>query len=260
MLRKIWQISLVVLTLVPSVVLGQITERRVEYRSGNQPMVGFLFTDETKEPKPAIIIFSDWMGIGDFAKTRAKELVSIGYRAFVADVYGGGLQAKDSQEAGALATKFKADRPLMRARAQAAFDLLSKDPLIDAKRIGVIGFCFGGTAALELARNGAPLAGLVSFHGGLGTPDPTLAKHIRTRLLILHGADDPFVPPAEVAAFQKEMKDASIPYQFVSYAGAVHAFTNPAAGDDNSKGAAYNEKAAKNADHEMKTFFEQTLG
>jgi dienelactone hydrolase len=137
--------------------------------------------------------------------------------------------------------------------------VLKKHPLTDPQRIAAIGYCFGGTTVLELARSGAELKGVVSFHGGLGSPTPADARNIQCKVLVLHGADDPFVPAAEVAGFEKEMRDAKVDWQLVSYGGAVHSFTDWNAGNDNSKGAAYNEKADQRSWVAMKAFFEEVL-
>lgn len=239
-----------------SLVNAEIVEKKIQYSQGGTNLIGYEYFDsELTDPSPGVLVFSDWMGIGEFAKERAKELVDSGYRAFVVDIYGDGKQAKDQTEAEQLAAKFKADRPLLRERGKAALDTFLKDPLVDRKRVGAIGFCFGGTAELELARTGAPLKAIVSFHGGLETPDKSLAKNIKAQLLILHGADDPLVKPEEVAAFEDEMRKAGVNWELTKYSGAVHAFTNPDAGNDNSKGVAYNKLASERAYGAMNEFF-----
>ena len=146
---------------------------------------------------------------------------------------------------------------MLRSRANAAFNVLKSHELTDQKKTAAIGYCFGGTTVLELARSGADIAGVVSFHGGLDTPTPGDAKNIKAKVLAQHGADDPFVKPQEVAAFQEEMRNAGIDWYFVSYGNAVHSFTNPEAGNDPKKGAAYNEKADKRSWKAMKSFFKE---
>jgi dienelactone hydrolase len=148
---------------------------------------------------------------------------------------------------------------LLRARAQAALDEILKLKFVNPKKVVAIGYCFGGTTALELARSGAPLVGTVSFHGGLATPTPEDAKNIKGKVLVLHGADDPYVPAKEVADFKEEMKKAKVKMDFVAYKGAVHAFTIPEAGNDNSKGAAYNAEADKKSWVEFQKFLKKTL-
>jgi dienelactone hydrolase len=233
-----------------------VKTRTIEYRDGDQLCEGVLAWDDAARGKrPAVVVVHDWMGVGDETVRRTRMLAELGYVALAADIYGKGTRPKDTKEAGALAGKYKGDLPLLRSRARAAFDALAKEPNVDVSKVFAIGYCFGGTTALELARSGAPLAGTVSFHGGLGTKDPADAKNVRGAVLVLHGADDPWVPPAEVAAFQKEMSDAKVDWQMVSYSGAVHAFTNPAAGSDPSKGAAYDSRADRRSWEAMKAFF-----
>jgi dienelactone hydrolase len=234
-----------------------IKSKTVDYTANGASMEGYVAYDAAKKaPVPGILIVHDWMGLGKFSTDKADELAKQGYVAFAVDIYGKGVRAKTTEEAGKLAMKFKDDRNLLRARVKAAFDKLTAMPEVDAKRIVVMGYCFGGTTALELARSGAPVVGTVSFHGGLGTPTPQDAKKINGRVLVMHGADDPFVPPAEVEAFKDEMNKANVKMEFVPYSGAVHSFTNPAAGNDNSKGAAYNA----DADRQSWAAFQKFLG
>ncbi len=169
-----------------------------------------------------------------------------------------GVRPKNAEEAAKEATKYRSDRGLLRQRVAAALDELKKNPNVDEKRIAAIGYCFGVTAVLELARSGAPIAGVVTFHGGLDTPKPDDAKDIKAKVLVLHGADDPLVPAAQVAAFTEEMRKGSVDWQMIFYADAVHSFTKPAAGTDKSKGNAYNEKADKRSWEAMKSFFKKS--
>jgi dienelactone hydrolase len=225
----------------------------VEYKQGDTTLEGYLAGDTGK--RPGVIIVHDWMGPGKFSTAKADELAKLGYVALAADIYGKGVRPANPKEAGEQAGKFKNDRALLRARVLAALDVLKNNKHVDPKRIAAIGYCFGGTTVLELARSGADIAGVVSFHGGLDTPAPGDAKNIKCKVLVLHGADDPNVPPAQVAAFEKEMTEAGVDWQLIKYSGAVHAFTNPEAGHDNSKGAAYNERADKRSWEATKQFF-----
>jgi dienelactone hydrolase len=235
---------------------GQHVET-VEYKDGDVVLAGYLAYDNALPGKrPGVLVVHDLTGHNAFARKRAEQLAELGYVAFALDMYGKGVQAKDLKDAAAKASVFKDNRALMRSRAGLGLDVLKTNPRVDPQRIAAIGYCFGGTTALELARGGADLAGVVSFHGGLGTPHPADAKSIKCRLLILHGADDPFVPAKEVAAFEQEMKSAGVDYRLVKYPGAVHSFTNPAAGSDNSRGTAYNATADKESWQEMRNFFD----
>jgi len=197
------------------------------------------------------------MGLTDYEKHRAEMLAKLGYVAFCADIYGKGIRPKTTQQAGALATRYKTNRPLLRARVNAALDALYHQPLADSKRVAAIGYCFGGTTVLELARSGANIAGVVSFHGGLDSPTPADGKNIHCKILVCHGADDPTMKPADIAAFESELRDANVDWQLIKYGGAVHSFTQPGAGNDNSKGAAYNEKADRRSWQAMKEFLDE---
>jgi dienelactone hydrolase len=205
------------------------------------------------------LVAHQWKGLTAYERKRAEMLAKLGYAVFCADIYGKGVRADNPQDAAKLAGKYKGDRPLLRARVNAAFDQLKKQALVDPKRMAAIGYCFGGTTVLELARSGADVAAVVSFHGALATPEPGDAAKIKGKVLALHGADDPFVPPAEVAGFEEEMRKAKVDWQLVAYGGAVHSFTDWNAGNDNSKGAAYHEKADHRSWEAMKTFFAEVL-
>lgn len=235
-----------------------VVTKTIEYRDGNTVMEGFVaYDDALAGRRPGILVVHDWMGFGAFSNNKAVELARLGYTAMAVDIYGKDVRPQNTDQAGQLIGIYKSDRPLLRRRILAAFETIKSEPSVDSSKIAVMGFCFGGTTALELARSGAAIKGVVSFHGGLNTPTPADAKNIKARILALHGADDPFVPVDEVAGFEKEMNDAHIDWQLVKYSGAVHAFTNPAAGNDNSKGAAYNEKADRRSWIAMKDFFEE---
>lgn len=238
---------------------AEIKESAVEYKAGDVACEGWHAYDASKEGKrPAVLIIHQWTGLSENEKMRARMLAELGYNVFAADVYGKGVRPQPPA-AGQEAGKYKGDRALYRARLTAALEVLRKDERTDSSKIGAIGYCFGGTGVLELARSGAEVKGVVSFHGGLGSPTPQDAKSIKGEVLVCHGADDPFVPAAEVEAFHKEMKDAGVKYDFVGYPGAVHAFTQKGAGNDNSKGAAYNVEADTKSWEAMKTFFAKVL-
>lgn len=237
-----------------------LKKMNVTYKQGNTDLEGYLVYDETSRAvRPAVIIIHDWMGEGEYTHMRAEQLAEMGYVAFAADIYGKGTRAKDPKQAGELAGKYKADRKLFRARAKAAYDFLMTKSFVNHDKIAAIGYCFGGTGVLEMARSGLPLAGVVSFHGGLDNPTPADAAQIKTRVLVAHGAIDPFVKAADVAQFQKEMNDAKVNYEFIAYSGAVHAFTEKHAGTDISKGAAYNEQADHRSFARMKSFLEEVF-
>jgi len=216
----------------------------VEYKQGDVVLEGFLvYPKDAKGKLPGVLVCHQWMGHSDYERRRAEETARLGTVAFALDIYGKGVRPKDPQEAAKMAGGYKGDRALLRARALAGLEVLRKHDRCDAKKLAVMGYCFGGTTALEVARSGAEIAGAVSFHGDLSTPTPDDAKNIKGKVIAFHGADDPFVPAPQVAAFETEMRKAGVDWQLVAYGGAVHSFTLKHAGNDNSKGSAYNEKA-----------------
>ena len=228
----------------------------VEYKQGDRVLEGLsVYDDSMTGKRPGVLVAHQWKGLGDYEKRRAEMLARLGYNVFAVDIYGQGIRPTTVQAAAGQAGKFKQNRALLKERIRAGWDVLRGHELTDPKRVAAIGYCFGGTAVLELARSGADLAGVVSFHGGLGTPTPEQGRNIKCKVLALHGADDPNVPRKEVEAFEDEMRAAGVDWQLISYGGAVHAFTDWNAGHDNSKGAAYNEKADQRSWEAMKQFF-----
>ncbi|UXR65254.1 dienelactone hydrolase family protein [Bdellovibrio bacteriovorus] len=236
----------VVTILSGAMAMADVKTEAVDYKDGKTVLEGFMAYDESaKGPRPAVIIVHQWMGLTDHEKNSARMLAEKGYVVLAADIYGKGKLPGSPAEAGKLAGEYKGNIKLFREREKAAFEFLKKNKNVDAKHIVIMGYCFGGTGALEAARSGLPVVGAVSVHGGLATSNPEDARNIKGKILVLHGAIDPHVPPAEVNGFMKEMNEAKVDYQFVAYSGAVHAFTQKEAGNDPSKGAAYNEAAAR---------------
>jgi dienelactone hydrolase len=235
---------------------AQIHTETIEYKQGDTVLEGYLAYDSSiKGNRPGVLIVHQWKGLTDYEKKRAAMLAKLGYNAFAVDIYGKGIRPQSGQEAGAQAGKYRGNRELLRARAQAGLAVLQTHELTDPKRVAAIGYCFGGTAVIELARSGADIAGVVSFHGGLDSPHPEDGKNIKCKVLALHGADDPHVAAKDLAAFEDEMRQAKVDWQLVKYGGAVHSFTDWNAGDNPGQGAAYNEKADRRSWEAMKEFF-----
>lgn len=249
--------SLILCLLTPCVALAGLVEKTVEYKDGDTVLEGFhVYDDNVDGKRPAVMIIHQWTGLTDYEKSRARQLAELGYNVFAADIYGKGIRPKPPESA-KYAGKYKGDRKLYRSRLLAGLDVLKSDSQTDPEKIAAIGYCFGGTGVLELARSGADVSGVVSFHGGLSAGEAMEAKEdeIKAKVLVCHGADDPHVPPTEVATFEGEMRNANVDWQLVSYGNAVHAFTQKMAGNDPSKGVAYNETADMRSWEDMKQFF-----
>jgi dienelactone hydrolase len=250
-------IAIAVFASIPG--MAKMMKKPLSYEVDKTKLEGVLVYDDARAALPGLVLVPNWMGVSE-ANVRQAELVAQrGYVVFVADMFGAGARPKSSEEASKASGALKADRPLMRKRVQAALTVLKaqKDAKLDPKKIGAIGFCFGGTSALELARSGAPLGAVVTFHAGLSSPTPDDAKNITAKVLVLHGADDPFVLPEEVRAFETEMRRAKLDWQLVSFGNAVHSFTDP---DANIPGKAqYDEKVARRAYQLMDTFFAEAF-
>jgi dienelactone hydrolase len=237
-------------------------QKPVKYELSGTKLEGVLIYDDgVKTPRPGLVLVPNWMGINAPNLKQAAEIAGQSYIIFVADMYGETVRPKTPDEAGKAAGAVKGDRRLMRARINKALEQLraeGKAVGLDAKKLGAIGFCFGGTSALELARSGADVAGVVSFHGGLDAPLAAEGKGITAKVLALHGADDPYVPAKEVADFKEEMRKAKADWQLVAYGNAVHSFTDV---DANLAGQAqYNPKVAKRAYKAMSDFFAEAFG
>jgi dienelactone hydrolase len=249
-------VALIVLCL--TAVEAKVVTQTVEYRQDGTVMRGFLaYDDGGKGKRPGVLVVHEWWGLNDFARERAVKLAGLGYVALAADMYGDGATTRDREEAGKLAGALLKNPDLLRARAQAAYKVLATDPRVDPKRLAAIGFCFGGTTVLELAYSGADLAGVVSFHGGLLKARPDDLKRIKAAVLVLHGADDPHVPAADLTAFEQAMRQAGADWQMVFFGGAVHGFTNPAAGNNRASGVAYDAQAARRSWRYMQEFFRE---
>ncbi|MDP3153986.1 MAG: dienelactone hydrolase family protein [Archangium sp.] len=246
------------LSLLSLPALAAMTTRKIPYELDKTKFEGVLVYDDASTSRPGLVLVPNWLGVNEANIKQAELVAARGYVVFVADMYGTTVRPKNQEEAGKAAGAVRGNRPLMRQRVNKALQMLlaARAPL-DVKKVGAIGFCFGGTGALELARSGAKVGGVVSFHGGLGSPTPDDAKNITGKVLALHGADDPNVPPEEVTAFQAEMRTAKVDWQLVAFGNAVHSFTDV---DANTPGRAqYNPVVAARAYGMMDDFFAEVF-
>jgi dienelactone hydrolase len=231
----------------------------VKYTDGSQALNGFFVKSVKKSSQnPGILLLPAWLGIDKASKDIAENLSKLGYNVFIADIYGEGNYPTNTTEAGKQAGYYKKNYEIYQKRINAALQELVKSGA-NADNIVAIGYCFGGTGVLEAARGHLNVKGVVSFHGGLGKDATRKVEPISAKVLVCHGADDPFESKEEITAFQQEMRDSKADWQMIYYANAVHSFTNPEAGNDNSKGAAYNAVAAKRSFEHLQLFLSEVL-
>ncbi len=254
---RCWLLILFALNLAAAEGAGET----VAYEHDGTALSGYLAlpAEIPDEGAPGVLVVHEWWGHNAYARRRADELAAAGYAAFALDMYGS-EPVTTADEAKALAGPFYQERALMRSRAQAGLDQLRNRDEVDGDRLAAIGFCFGGTVALELARGGESLDAVVAFHGGLETPQPAEAGTYLPAILVCHGAADPMVPPSQLAGFMEEMNAAGADYRVIAYGGAVHAFTNPAADDDGLDGTAHDPEAEAAAFAAMHRLFEELWG
>ena len=233
--------------------------KTVKYTDGSQALNGLFIKSAKKSTQnPGILLLPAWLGIDKASKDIAENLSKLGYNVFIADIYGEGNYPTNTAEAGKQAGYYKKNYEIYQKRIDSALKELVKSGA-NADNIVAIGYCFGGTGVLEAARGHLNLKGVVSFHGGLGKDTARPVEPITTKVLVCHGADDPFESKEEITAFQQEMRDSKADWQMIYYANAVHSFTNPEAGNDNSKGAAYNAVAAKRSFEHLQLFLNEVL-
>ncbi|MGD8869282.1 MAG: dienelactone hydrolase family protein [Gemmatimonadales bacterium] len=221
-----------------------IQTREIEYQYGETPLQGFIAWDAAKPGKrPGVLVVHEWWGHNQHARNQARRLAEAGYVGFALDMYGKGKLAKHPEDAQAMATEATEDPSVAMGRFNAALEQLKQDPHVDPERIAAIGYCFGGGIVLSMARAGADLDAVASFHGAMPTSPPVDSGTVKARVLVLAGAADPLVPPERVTAFADEMKAAGARIDVISYPGAQHSFTNPEADERGIDGLAYNAEA-----------------
>jgi dienelactone hydrolase len=230
----------------------------IDYRDGEVTLRGYLAYDETLSGKrPGVLVMPGGFGLGRNAKRRAEMLARMGYVALAGDPYGGGIEIDDLKDVMKRVTDLRTDTAKFRRRARVAFDRLTTTPRVDPSRVAAIGYCLGGTFVLELARDSAPITGVVTFHGGLETKSPATPGTVKAKLLILTGADDPTVPVTHVNAFADEMTKATADWQIVTYSRTKHGFTYPDAASRNIDWIEYNKSSDERSWRAMQSFFEE---
>ena len=236
-----------------------IQGKEIDYSAGGTALKGYLvYDDGIKGKRPGVLVVHEWWGLNDYARYRAKKLAELGYVALALDMYGEGKQATHPEDAQKFSSEISQNTTLGKGRFLAAMELLKKQPQTNPQRIAAIGYCFGGSVVLQMAREGIPLRGVVSFHGGLDTSHPAQAGAVKAKILVATGADDPFVPPQQIDRFKHEMDNAKVDYEFKSYAGAKHSFTNPEAdryGEKFNLPLQYNPQADQASWADMQAFF-----
>ena len=235
--------------------------RDVDYRCGEVNLRGYLALDESISGKrPGVLLFHEGLGLGDFAMERARRLAGLGYVALAADMFGDRRQASNLQEVATLVGGLRTEPDKLRARGRVALETLAALPQVDAGRLAAIGFCFGGSVVLELARAGAELKAVVSFHGVLTTRLPAQPGQVKASVLVCTGVDDPLAPPEQVADFESEMRIGGVKdWQIIAYGNTLHGFTNPAADGSMMRTALYNEQADRRSWASMKSLFDEVL-
>jgi dienelactone hydrolase len=261
-------IKLALLTLVLGVAAvadakPKVQGRTVEYNTQSAVMKGYLAYDENiKGKRPGVLIVHEWWGLNEYARKRARMLAELGYSVLAVDMFGEGKQAMHPDDAGKFSSELMKNFDDAKARFVAAMDFLKQQPTTDPTRIAAIGYCFGGGVVLNMAREGMDLRGVASFHGSLKGVRPAQSGSVKAKVLVLHGADDKFIPSDQIEAFKQEMTAAGADFRFISYPGALHSFSNPEATELGKKfnmPIAYNAQADKESWNEMKGFLSTVL-
>jgi dienelactone hydrolase len=245
---------------LPLTAQGVVKSDAIEYQDGDTKLKGHLYYDDaTSGKRPGVIVVHEWWGLNDYAKRRAEMLAGLGYAAFALDMYGDQKVTTHATDAKGWSTQITANTDAWRRRALAGLDALKADRRVDPQRLAAVGYCFGGSTVMQMAYAGADLDGVVSFHGSLPTPVEGEGKQIKASILAAHGGADAFVPPEKVAAFQSALEAAKADWEFVSYGGAVHAFSNPDAASYGIDNLRYDERADKRSWAAMKAFLEEVF-
>ena len=250
-----------VLALSVAPTFAAVKGEEVAYESGGVVMKGYLaYDDAIKSKRPGVLVVHDWWGHGEYVRGRARALAALGYTALAVDMYGSGKQVEHPDDAGKLSGTVRGNLPVMKARFNAARDVLGKHGTVDARRIAAIGYSFGGSTVLEMARQGVDIAGVVNFYGDLTTQHPAPKGGIKANILVLNAAADAMIPPEQVNKFKQEMAAVKADYKFINYPGTKHLFTRPDADALAKKynlSLAYDAEADRKSWTEMQAFFKR---
>lgn len=252
--------SFVSVLVLAATATAEVQTRKVTYKHGEVECHGYLaYDDAMKGPRPGVLVVHEWWGLNDYARRRAEQLAKLGYVAFAADMYGAGTTVDHPKDAGAMAGKVRANVAEWRKRALVALAALKAQPQCDKARLAAIGYCFGGSTALQLAFEGTDLRAVVSFHGALPTPTDVEVKQIKAAILVCHGAADTFIPDKSIKAFRDMLDKGGAKYEFVAYPGVVHSFTVPEADKRNIAGMKYDKAADEDSWKRMQRLFAEKL-
>lgn len=252
-------VTLIVCAMVPAMAIADIKSTVINYTIDGKPFQGYLsYDDKLDGERPGVIVVHEWWGHNDYARKRADKLAELGYTAFALDMYGKGKLADHPDNAQTYMQSVMSNMSVMEQRFNQALQLLKKQPTVDPGKIAAIGYCFGGAVVLHMAKSGADLAGVVSFHGSLSEKLQPKPNTVKANVLVLNGADDPFITAEQISAFKETMKTANVDYKFINYPGAKHSFTNPGAdkfGKQFNMPLEYNKAVDKQSWEEMQWFF-----
>jgi len=258
-MKSIVPVSVLLTVLFLSVVRAEVVTEEVTYEGGGATMEGLLaWDDDVEGPRPGVLVVHEWWGHNDYVRKRARMLAELGYLALAVDMYGGGKQADHPKEAGQFSREVMSNLETARKRFEAALEFLNSRPRKHLEKTAAIGYCFGGSVVLHMARLGVDLDGVVSFHGSLDAKVKAQPDEVEARILVCNGAADPLVSDESVEAFKAEMDAAGADYEFINYPGAKHGFTNPAAtekGQEFGLPLAYQKEADEDSWQKMKEFF-----
>ncbi len=258
MTKRLWFIVLLICVGIPPLVEAKVQSKVIPYLYGEESFEGFMAWDDSVQGKrPGILVVHEWWGLNDYARSRAEQLAKMGYMAFAVDMYGKGKVTTHAEKAGEWAKQATNNVDDWLGRAQEGLQLLQADPMVDSTRLAAIGYCFGGATVMQLVYGGSTVKGVVSFHGSLPLPPNSESIPHSAKVLIAHGASDPFLTSDHVGQFMAALDKAKIDWQMIHYGGAQHSFTNPYADQYGLEGAKYHKRADQRSWVHMQQFFDE---